>query len=353
MLLATICVALGSCHGYGQTRSVVGTISAFKAETTEIEVTPDGAAPMAFKVTGYTVAQKVAPGVTDLNQVRSIRVTDIHLGDRVLATAEPGTSNLQRIVVMSAKEIAQRDEEDRADWVKRGVSGTVSARNGDQITLKIRTLMGEKQSVVTVTGKTRYKRYAPDSVKFADARQSSLPEIAVGDQVRARGEKNEDGTAVTAEEIVFGSFVTKAGTITSADAAAQEIIIKDLATGKPLTIRFTSDSTVKRMLDREGMIAMMHGTHEAGQAPMSGPMLTVNEMLERLPQVKLEDLKVADTVVVSSTRGTQADRVTAISLLANAELLLRMLEQMGSHGGAAPAGGATEMLSALGFGVMQ
>jgi len=213
---------------------------------------------------------------------------------------------------------------------------------------------------VTVNGKTRYKRYAPDSVKFADARKSSLPEIAVGDQVRARGEKNEDGTAVTAQEIVFGSFVTKAGTITSADFAAQEIAIKDLATGKPLTIRFTSDSTVKRMLDREGMIAMMHGSgsapaaaHEAGQAPMRGPMLTVNEMLERLPPVKLEDLKVGDTVVVSSTRGAQADRVTAISLLANAELLLRMLEQMGSHGGAAPAGGPTEMLSALGFGVMQ
>ena len=66
------------------------------------------------------MAQKVAPGVTDLKQAHTIKVTDVHLGDRVLATPEPGTMNLRRIVVMSATEISKRDEADRADWEKRG-----------------------------------------------------------------------------------------------------------------------------------------------------------------------------------------------------------------------------------------
>ena len=47
------------------TRSMVGTVSAFKTETTEIEIKPDSGAPVAFKVTADTMAQRVAPGVTD------------------------------------------------------------------------------------------------------------------------------------------------------------------------------------------------------------------------------------------------------------------------------------------------
>ena len=72
-------------------KSVVGTVSLFKAETAEIEIKPDNGAPVAMKVTADTIAQKVAPGVTDLKKAESIKVTDVALGDRVLATPEPGT----------------------------------------------------------------------------------------------------------------------------------------------------------------------------------------------------------------------------------------------------------------------
>src|SRR5438105_13234276 len=128
--LAVFCGTLAACHGQAQTNSVVGTISAFKAETREIEVKPDGSGPVAFKVTGATVAQKVAPGVTELKLAENIEVTDVHLGDRVLATAEPGTMNLRRLVVMNASEISKRDEADRADWDKRGVTGIVASKSG-------------------------------------------------------------------------------------------------------------------------------------------------------------------------------------------------------------------------------
>jgi hypothetical protein len=76
---------------------------------------------------------------------------------------------------------------------KRGVTGVVT-KNSNEITLKTITLMGVKQTVVTVTDKTKYKRYAPDSVTFADAKKSRLEEIGAGDQVRARPEeRGRDG----------------------------------------------------------------------------------------------------------------------------------------------------------------
>ena len=172
------------------TKSVVGTVSLFKAETAEIEIKPDNGAAVALKVTADTIAQKVAPGVTDLKKAESIKVTDVALGDRVLATPEPGTSNLRRIVVMSATDIVKKNEADRLDWTRRGVTGMVAAKSGNDVTLKIRTLTGESQAVVTVTETTTFKRYAPDSVKFAEAEEQQV----VGDRrgrsgARARREE--------------------------------------------------------------------------------------------------------------------------------------------------------------------
>jgi hypothetical protein len=77
--------------------------------------------------------------------------------------------------------------------------------------------------VVTVTEKTRIRRYTPDSVKFSDATASSIGEIAAGDQVRARGLKSEDGATLAAEEVVFGTFLTRLGPITAIHREAGEI----------------------------------------------------------------------------------------------------------------------------------
>ncbi|HEY1495420.1 MAG TPA: hypothetical protein VGF49_12800 [Candidatus Solibacter sp.] len=327
------------------TRSMVGTVSAFKAESTEIEIKPDSGAPVAFKVTADTMAQRVAPGVTDLKQAQPIKVTEVALGDRVLATPEPGTSNLRRIIVMAATDIEKKNAADKADWAKRGVSGVVASKSGNDITLKIRTMGGEQQAVVTVTEKTAYKRYAPDSVKFADARNSKLGEIGIGDQVRARGQKSEDGLKVMADDVVSGTFVTKAGSITAINAETREVTVKDLSNNKPLTIKFTADSQMKKMPDMSAMMGGMgRGGAPAGMArggmPGRGGMggMDINAMLERMPQTKLEDLKPGEMVVVSSTKGAKSDQVTAIMMLANADFLLQMVSAQ-SGGGAGRSGG--------------
>ena len=347
-------------------KSVVGTVSLFKAETAEIEIQPDVGPAVAMKVTADTIAQKVAPGATDLKQASSIKITDVALGDRVLATLEPGSNNLRRIVVMPATDIEKKNQADRTDWTRRGVSGMVAAKNGNDVTLKIRTLTGESQAVVTVTPKTTFKRYAPDSVKFADARNSNLGEIGVGDQVRARGVKSQDGLKVTAEDVVFGTFVTKAGTVTAVNTEAREITIKDLSNKKPLVIRFTADSQIKKMPDMAGMMGGMggmggmgRGGMPAGGGPPGGtgrgampaggpggaagrggmPAMDINSMLERMPLAKLEDLKPGETIVVSSTKGAKSTEITAIMMLANAESILQMIASQSGGSGIPGAGG--------------
>jgi len=45
-------------------------------------------------------------------------------------------------------------------------------------------------------------------------------------------------------------------------------------------------------------------------------------MLERLPALKLEDLKPGDAIIISSTEGANPNQVTAITLVAGVEPIL-------------------------------
>lgn len=332
-------------------KSFVGTVSAVKAETAEIEIKPDNAAPVALKIGLGTIAQKIAPGEKDLKKAEAIQIAEVAVGDRVLVTPEPGTTDLRRIIVMAATDIAKRNEADRLDWTRRAVSGVVAAKNSSEITLKMRTMTGEKQAVVTVGEKTTFKRYAPDSVKFADAKGSKLAEVNVGDQLRARGQKSEDGLKVTADDVVFGTFLTKAGSVTAVNLTTKEVTVKDLANNKPVVVRFTADSQLKKMPDLSAMMGGMPGRGgAAGGAPPAvaapggmmrpggGGGMDVAQMLERMPAGKLEDLKPGDTIVVSSTKGAKADEITAIMFLSNAGMLIQMAS-MQQGGGRAGAGG--------------
>ena len=352
----------------GQSRSFVGTVTGIKAETAEIEVKPDKAPPVVAKFTPDSIAERVAPGETDLKKATHIQVTEVATGDRVLVTLEAGASNVRRIIVMSANDIARRNEADRLDWQKRGVTGIVASKSATQITLKMRSITGESQAVVTVSPQTSFKRYAPDSVKFADARLSKLEEVSVGDQLRARGQKSEDGLKVTADEVVFGTFLAKGGTVSTVNPEAKEITIKELGTGKTLTVRLTADSQLKRMPDFGAMMAggrpgggpPSGGAPAGGRPGMSGPPagmpgrsggMDLSQMLERMPASNLESIKAGETIVVSSTKGAKEDELTAIMILSNADFLIRMASAS-SAGRSGAGSGSGGMSGSMGMGGM-
>jgi hypothetical protein len=53
--------------------------------------------------------------------------------------------------------------------------------------------------------------------------------------------------------------------------------------------------------------------------------MNMQDMLERLPTIAIADVKVGDTIIVSSTKGADPTRLTAISLISGADTLLNML----------------------------
>lgn len=87
---------------------------------------------------------------------------------------------------------------------------------------------------------------------------------------------------------------------------------------------------------------------------MAGGPPDMAQMLERMPPARMEDLKAGDTVIVSSTKGASSGQVTAIMLVANAGMLVRMASMQSGAGGAAAAGarGGAGMGAGMGGGMV-
>jgi hypothetical protein len=288
-LLAAAGAALSQDPNAGR---ALGVVTKIDAAARQIVLKTDAGADVTVTLQPAANFRRVAPGETDLRNAATIALTDISVGDRVLARA-----NL--IVVMSQGDIAKKQAAERADWDRRGASGVVAAVAPGEVTISVR---GSQPLVIVPAANVIVRRYAPDSVKFADAKASTLAQIKAGDQVRARGAKNEDGSKMTAEEIVSGAFRTTAGVILSVDAQKNEIRINDLETKTPVVVKVQRDSNLKKL---------------AGSR--SGDL---QQSLDRMPSITLADLKNGDAIVVSSTVGASADQVTAITLLAGVEAIL-------------------------------
>ena len=132
---------------------------------------------------------------------------------------------------MKKSDVAEKQQHDREEWQKHGTGGVVKAVDvgSGTITLSTGTLGAPNTLAVKVSKDTIIRRYAPDSVKFDDAKPGTLDQIKPGDQLRARGTKSEDGKEMAAAEIVSGTFRSIAAAVVSADAANNTITVTDLA----------------------------------------------------------------------------------------------------------------------------
>jgi hypothetical protein len=334
-------------------KSISGTVTDFKVNSLEIGVRNDSGEAVFFTVGPETEVVQIPPGEHDLSQARHASVTDLSRGDRILVSFVSGLTAARRIVWISATDIAARNAAERLDWQKRGISGIVAGRDGDEIALEVRTPQGAEQTTVVVTAKTVIRRYAPDSVSFTDALPSSLGEMAKGDQVRCRGARSEDGKRLTAEDVVFGTFLSKMGPVLSVDAAARRVRIQDLASRSELTVKLNAGSQVKMLPDIKAMFAAMlkaGGTspHEAGVGHPGEGGFDMAKMIGQLPAGGIEDLKVGSTVIVTSTAGARSGEVTAILLMANADGLIQMARRAKGDEGMS----ATEAISSLHGGML-
>ncbi|HEX8118336.1 MAG TPA: hypothetical protein VF521_13755, partial [Pyrinomonadaceae bacterium] len=386
LALALTCGALSA--GAQSGNNVLGDVVAVDASAKQIFVKTDAGAVVVVSVSDATRILKNPPGETKTDKAVPYTLAEIAAGDRVLALgrlSEDGkTLAGPRIVIVNTKaELTAKQEKERAEWQARGITGVVTAVNAEtkEITVNTRTPDGPKPVVINAGGtNVKLRRYAPDSIKFADAKPSTFEELKAGDQLRAKGDKSEDGSKFTAEEVVTGSFRTTLGTVKAVDTAKNEITIEQ-QDKKPLTVVVRPDSMLKQFpADMAAMLGggaggpggapggaapaggggqrvVIQGGPGGGAAPAGGQgaagpgggprrmMMDPQQMLERLPNVTVAELKPGQMIVVSSTVGADPTRVTAIQLVSNVEPLVAMMARRaggaagGMGGGMGMAGG--------------
>jgi Cu/Ag efflux protein CusF len=350
-------------------KSVIGEVTSLDAAAKQIKVKADDGAVYTIDLADSTSYYHVPPGEKDLKKATKIAPSDVAVGDRLLArgalTEETKSIAAKTIVVMTKADLAKKQERDRAAWQTRGVAGTVTAVNADTKEITINTHGRDTKTVVIETSAAGFRRYAPDSVRFADAKPSTFAELQVGDTVRVLGDKNEDGTRFKAEELIFGSFLTIAATVVSVNAATGEVVVTDLRSKKPVTIQ-TNQNTMLRKLDERiarFLALRMHPDAAAGGGPpgaggagngagarppqaqsgapgasgaadsgrpsvgAGGPRPgaangDLQQLLERSPQLSLADLKKGDALIISSSKGADGSSMTAFSLVAGVEPFL-------------------------------
>jgi hypothetical protein len=296
--------------------SVMGVVSEVKADTRQVIVTTAAGSVVIVTLSDRTVFMRIPPGEKTKDKFIKIAPTDFTLGDSVFARGRMSDDRKNmpalEFYVMSKGDIAEKKERDRDEWTKRGIAGTISAINAEnkEISVDSRTAEGPKPIVIATTGDTKFRRYAPDSVRFSDAQLGTFADLKVGDQLRALGTKSTDGARFTPEEIVTGSFQTISGAITEIDAQKKEVKIKDFQSQQPITIALSKDSSMRR-LTPEMIAALTKGSGD------------LQEMFDQLPAFTLQDLKPGDSILISSTKGADPTRITAIAVVSGVGPLLQ------------------------------
>lgn len=386
LVAATLLAAnLGVWAAYAQAPAakldrVIGEVTAIDAGAKRISLKSDAGAAMAATVDDNTTYLRIPPGEKDLRQAAKIALPDVAVGDRAFVRGHMAEDQKSiaavAVIIMTKSDLAQKHERDREEWKRRGLAGPITSINAasKEVTISTRTREGPKPVVVEMPEIVNFRRYAPDSVRFSDARPGSFADLKVGDQLRVLGDKNADGTRIKAEEIVSGSFRNIAGVIKSIDAGTGEIKLTDLVEHKPVTVRVGSDTSLRRLppwmaamlARRDNGAGAANGGGPASRAEaVPGPPRTegakpgaggapaeraqfpgagggsgggmrrggadFQEMLERMPPLKLDELKSGDAIMLSATNGADPASVTAINVLAGVEPLLTAAPQGGQQ----------------------
>jgi Cu/Ag efflux protein CusF len=391
LFLSVALLALAPAGAQGQQaapprQQVIGEITAADASAGTVTVRTDAGETVTLSTTGRTTYTRLAAGVTDLQKGERVTFAEVRVGDRVLAPGVPAAGGPAARLILMARAAGGPGGGREAG---RRLNGRVVSVDASKRLIVVQARGREGQESVTVDASTaaRVLRYAPDSMRPADAVAGSLADVRAGENIRATGERSADGATFKAEEVLTGSFARFVGTVTGVDAQRGELAVKT-DDGGNVRLSFGARSALRRITPEfEQTLAKQRAEAEqrreqrraerrqqGGQAAEGGQAQgeagargeggrrrrgdgqgrgdgngprrgggaggggnNFQQMFESLPAVTLAELKKGDTVVVTVTPGADASRATVVSLATGAPETIRAMQQF-QRGGDGPRG---------------
>ena len=271
-----------------------------------------------------TEFKRVAPGAESLSAAEPIKLTEISIGDVLMARGKVSDDKksviARQLIVMNKAAIAEKQSHDREQWHANSLAGRVASVNyqSREVLLSLRTAAGEEPVTINVPDGADVRRYARNSVRFADTVPITLQDIKTGDQLRVLGEKKESG--FVARQLVSGSFRILGGPIVQVDPERSEIVINDLVTQKPVTVEIKTQSTL-RTIPPELVALLAQKKKQTAGNNSAQPNTDLIEIFDTLPPITIDELKSGRMLLISSTSTTDPARVTAVLLAAGLDPL--------------------------------
>ncbi len=349
-----------------QSDRVVGVVTAVDQGTNQISVKADTGETKAVVVSATSALLRMPPGETSAQKASRIGLEQVAVGDRLFARGavigDGHTLHAQQVVVSSTAATSTQAQTQPTDARQRPMMGRIARVDAgkNEITLQPRGREGVAPPTVVVTDATRFFRYAPDSMDINHASRSSLSQMREGDQLRALGERSEDGTRFTATEVIAGSMARTIGEVVSVDAARKELTLKNNE-GQTITVTVGDRSSLRRVTPevaatfatrpgrgdgqgrpndrgerrerRERPAGENGGARRGGEGRAGRGGRGFQQILEGLPAISLTELKKGDAVFVSGSEGTDRSRMTAIMLITGDPVFMQRFLRRGPNRG--------------------
>lgn len=317
-----------------------GTVKAVTA--TEFVLTTAAGQDYAVTVPASAHILLVDPATRDVKNAQPGAMSDVAAGDKAVVTGSAGDAGQMltatRVLLLKSGAIAALHAQEQEAWA-HSVGGVVKTATDASGALTV--VNGSHTYTVQTSPKTMVRRYTGASVKFEDAVKSTTSAIEPGDQIQARGQHSADGSTVTADEIVAGSFSNFSGLLMATDPTAGTVTLKDLATKKIVTVAITPQTNLRKLPASSGAGAggetAAHGASGRPQGERAGGgmqapsgetrqggagRMDLARMLPHLPTETVADLKPGDAVMIVASNSGQAGNPTAITLLSGVERIL-------------------------------
>src|SRR5262249_7113685 len=162
----------------------IGEVKTIDVAGKQLTLKNDAGSAVTIVLSDGTSLMRLPPGETTMGKATKIALTDIGEGDRGLAVGKNAddhkSGTARSLGGMNKADIAKKQEQERMEWRRRGILGVIAAVKPDAkeitITTTTRTPAGPQQQpvIIPVSDQVDLKRYAPDSIKFSDAKTSKF-----------------------------------------------------------------------------------------------------------------------------------------------------------------------------------
>jgi len=347
--------------------SVIGTVEKVDGAAKTLALKTDKGEEPTIKFDDRTQFVRMPAGETDTKKGTRAAASDVGAGDRVIARMRPeDQTGLPAVFLYFTKQtdIAQRQKKTEEEWQTESVYGTVKSVDAaaKRVVISVRGGFGPPKDVtLDATGPVEYQRFSLDSGKY-ESSSAGLTPIQAGDQVRLLGQKNADQTEIKLEAIQSATFKSLPVTVKSVDTAAGTIVATDLTSKKPITISIKPDTQLKRLDDATALLMArrLNPSFQSdagrggrgGQAPNAnagagggggfagrggpggggrgGRNADPNKLLDQQPTIELADLKAGEPVVVTGGPTSDMAKLTATSVVAGVDPILRAAPNRGA-----------------------